>query len=147
MSENDLSLIPTDVVYLALCDTIEKKLKTNKYKMFIRSASIVGDNNFLGSVNRVTFSKDGEDKQDKLILKVAPQIEARRLQLFSRPEFLREIYMFNEVKQIKCNEQKNTNILINKYIYMNFRNFQKKKGLAIFSTIRRIEGNRVERLC
>lgn len=100
MVEVDLSEIPGEVIRTTLSETIENKLKTNKYKISITSASKAGENNFVGVVYRVAFSKDDESDKNatsKLILKVAPTNSARRSQFMSRACFLREIYLYNEV--------------------------------------------------
>ena len=105
MVELDLSELPSDVIRTALSETIESQLKSNKYKISITSASTAGENNFVGVVYRVAFSKDGETDKNalsKLILKVAPQNLARRTQFMSRTCFLREIYMYNEVSYVVC---------------------------------------------
>lgn len=99
MAEMDLSELPSDVIRTAVCETIEKKLETKKYAISIRSASKEGENNFIGVVYRVSFSKDDgtDDEKYNLILKVAPQHPIRRSEFRSRFCFLREIYMYNEV--------------------------------------------------
>lgn len=100
MVESDLSEIPSEVIRAALSETVENKLKTKNFKINVSSASQAGANNFIGIVYRVSFSKQDEENDkppSKLILKVAPQNEARRSEFFSRPCFLREIYMYNEV--------------------------------------------------
>lgn len=100
----DLSDIPGDVIRKALCETIENKLKSSKYKINISSASKAGENNFVGVVYRAAFSKDDENDKNKtsnLILKVAPQHPVRRKQFMSRTCFLREIYMYNKVNKPK----------------------------------------------
>lgn len=97
MADSDLSEISTDVIRTALRETIEKKLKSKDYKISLSSASKAGESNFVGIVHRVSFHKNGEDKQEKLILKAAPHTEARREQFNSRVLFLQEIYMYNEV--------------------------------------------------
>lgn len=99
MAKLDLSEIPTDVIRAALLETIEKKLKTKNYKIVVSSASTAGESNFIGIVHRVKFNKEGEDKQEKLILKIAPQNEARRNQFNSRPLFLQEINVYDKVKK------------------------------------------------
>lgn len=105
MVGSDLSEISSDSIRTIICETVEKQLNSNKYKINVNSASQAGDNNFIGVVYRVSFSKEDSknDESSKLILKVAPQNLARREQFFSRPCFLREIFMYNEVsnKSIK----------------------------------------------
>lgn len=102
MSDSDLAEIPTEAMRSALRETVEKMLKSKKYKIDVSSASQAGANNFMGLVFRVLFRKDGEDESEKnpshkLIVKVAPQHLVRREQFFSRPTFLREIYAYENV--------------------------------------------------
>lgn len=102
MSECDMSEIPSAVIRSALHESVVKKLKSKKYRIDISSASHAGANNFMGSIYRVSFSKedDNEEEQNpihKMIVKVSPQQLARREQFFSRASFLREIYMYEKV--------------------------------------------------
>lgn len=99
---SDLSEIPSELIRSALCETIEKKFNLNKYKVVVKSAAQAGEGNFIGVVYRILFknedeSSDGNEAWSKLILKIAPQNEARRKQFISRPFFLREIYLYEEV--------------------------------------------------
>lgn len=101
MVDSNLSELPSDSIRAAVRSTVEKLLTSKKYAISVTSASQSGDNNFIGIVYRVLFNgvnDQNENNQSKLILKVAPQNVARRMQFFSRPCFLREIYMYNEVK-------------------------------------------------
>lgn len=101
MSNCDLSMIPNEVVRTVLHETVENRLKSNKYNIIVSSASQAGENNFLGVVYRVSFNKEHDDGNDgqtsKLILKVAPQNATQRAQFFSRQLFLREIYLYDVV--------------------------------------------------
>lgn len=102
MVESNLSEISSEVIRDAVIETVENKLKSKKCKIHVSSASQSGENNFIGIVYRVTFSEEdgienGKTPVSKLILKVAPSNLARRQQFFSRPCFLREIYLYNEV--------------------------------------------------
>lgn len=98
-AEFNLSDIPSETIRVALCETIENKLKTNKYKITVHAASKAGESNFVGIVHRVLFSKEDEPEHvDKIIVKVAPQNERRRNAYHSRELFLQEIYMYDEVK-------------------------------------------------
>lgn len=97
MAEPVLSEISTDVIRTALRETIEKKLKSKDYIISVSSASKIGENNFNGILHRVSFNKNGEDKQEKIILKTAPHTETRREQFNSRILFLQEIHMYNAV--------------------------------------------------
>ena len=95
----ELSDIPSEVIRTTLCETIEAKLKSKKYKIAISSASKAGETNFIGIIYRVSFNKedDGETSISKLILKVAPLNLARREQFFARPTFVREIFTYEKV--------------------------------------------------
>lgn len=116
MVESGLSEITSEPVRNFLIKAVENKLKTKSYKINVASASQAGEGNFIGVVYRVSFSavggvENGRAPISKLILKVAPTSLARREQFFSRPCFLRENYMYNEVKKnnfflfIKQNQQ------------------------------------------
>lgn len=102
MVESNLSEISSEVIRNAVVETVENKLKSKNHNIHVSSASQSGDANFIGIVYRVTFreeggSENGKTPISKLILKVAPSNLARREQFFSRPCFLREIYLYNEV--------------------------------------------------
>lgn len=133
MSDSDLSLIPTDEIRSALCETVENYLKTKKYKISVKSASQAGESNFVGVVYRVSFCKEDGDPNDnkssKLILKVAPQNEARRTQFKSRSLFLREMYMYNVVIYT---------IFIFYYFKSQFK-LIRLKGAAVFAGLRAIK--------
>lgn len=99
MAGSDLSDLPS-AVRLAVCNTVENILGTKKYTISVISASQSGDNNFISIVYRVLFNSVDDQRgtvPSKLILKVAPQNIPRREQFFSRPCFLREIYMYETV--------------------------------------------------
>lgn len=99
MVEPNLSEISSDTIRSILLETIENQIKSSNVKVNVSSASQAGDNNFIGIVYRVSFNSDDDtDNEKKLILKVAPQNVARRTQFFSRPCFLREIYMYETVR-------------------------------------------------
>lgn len=117
MVELELSDIPSEEIRTTLCDTIENKLKSKKYKINVSSASKVGENNFIGIIYRVTFKKEdeienGKTSISKLILKVAPQNVARREQFVIRPAFLREIYTYDKILPF-------------------FRQFEESKGVIV----------------
>lgn len=100
MVGSDLSELSSDVIRAAVRETVEKILGTKKCAINVISASQSGDNNFVGIVYRVLFNKNDDRRgkiPSKLILKVAPQHILRRQQFFSRPCFLREIYMYEKV--------------------------------------------------
>lgn len=97
MVQLDSSEISSEVIRSALHETIERKLKSKDYQINVSLASKVGETNFIGIVHRVSFKKEDDEHTDKLIVKVAPQNAARRIQFHSRPLFLREMRMYNEV--------------------------------------------------
>lgn len=97
MSDLDLSELPNDVIRAVTCETVQNQLKTRKYRMDISSASKAGENNFLGVVYRLSFSREDGTCSNFLILKVAPQDYQLRVQFLSRAMFLREIYLYEEV--------------------------------------------------
>lgn len=102
MVESDISTIPSELIRAALKETVENKLKSKNYKINVSSASTAGEDNFVGILYRVSFNaadrgENGKSPALKLILKVAPQNEARRAQFFSHACFMREIFMYDEV--------------------------------------------------
>lgn len=102
MNESDLSILPNDVVRTVLRETVEKLFKSQNYRINVNSASQTGENNFFGSVFRIYCDKENETQTNsyptRLILKVAPQNEIQREQFFLRHLYLREIFIYNEVK-------------------------------------------------
>lgn len=102
MVESNLLEIPSELIHSALCETIEKQLKTKNYQISLSFASKAGENNFIGIIFRVAFNQCHESEKgaiSKLILKVAPQSEARRAQFYARPAFTREIYTYDKVRE------------------------------------------------
>lgn len=100
MVGSDLAELPSEVIRSAVRNAVESILGSKKCAISVVSASESGANNFVGIVYRVLFSKADDrvgKNPSKLILKVAPQHLARRMQFFSRPCFLREIYMYEKV--------------------------------------------------
>lgn len=109
---SDLSVeIPSESVRLALFETIEKQLNSKKYQIALSAATKADDLNFVGVVYRVWFNKEEEDEVEEettsghsnassIILKIAPQNLARRIQFTIRPAFMREIYTYDKVKTI-----------------------------------------------
>lgn len=131
MAQTDLSEISSEIIRKTLFETIENKLNSKNYQIDLSLASKAGENNFIGIIYRVAFyekeesskesekTENGEDtnvdekvkndencSQSKLILKVAPQNEARRAQFYASPAFAREIYTYDKVIHELC-EKKN----------------------------------------
>lgn len=99
----DLSVeIPSELVRSALFETIESQLKMSKYQITLGAATKQGDLNFTGIVYRVWFSKEEDATNEistasSIILKIAPQNLAHRIQFTIRPAFVREIYTYDKV--------------------------------------------------
>lgn len=98
MTESNLSEISNEIIRAALVETIEEKLKSKKHNIIVSSASTAGESNFIGIVYRVAYRKESETQTFKLILKIAPENEARRAQFQSRQLFLQEILTYNTVR-------------------------------------------------
>lgn len=97
-----LSIFPNQIIRSVLLDTVEEKLQSKSYKIDVKCASEGGENNFVGIIHRVSFSKEEADNSsteaaENLILKVAPQNNFCRNKFNSRQLFLREIHMYEEV--------------------------------------------------
>lgn len=93
----ELSELSSEAFRSLLMDFIEQRLQTKDFKININSAAKKGDN-FIGVVQRVSFSKSSSNLKSFLIFKMAPTNEARRELLHSRKFFIREIHAYNEVK-------------------------------------------------
>lgn len=90
--------ISSDLIKSVLNDYLESKLGTAEFEMKIDPGSKEGEN-FIGVIYRITYwQKFQSNVKSQLIVKVSPQNEARREQFFSRPSFLREIYLYGKVK-------------------------------------------------
>lgn len=105
MVDSALSDISSHLVRKALLETIEERLQSKNFKIKVTSASKAGENNFIGIIHRVTFTKLDEDGNENgpatnIILKVAPQNLLRRSQFVVRPAFEREIYSYEKVVSV-----------------------------------------------
>lgn len=107
MLDSELLNISSEIVRSVLTKAIGNQTQTEKVNVTIKSASKSGTNNFVGIVYRLFLGSDDDvDKKDEngntspfsLILKIAPQNSARRNQFSTRKCFLREMYMYNEVR-------------------------------------------------
>lgn len=97
--------LQSETIRSTLRETIEKTLDSKLYTFNIDLAEKIGENNFIGIIYRVSFNAVDESNNLKgpinyLILKVAPQDLNYRNEWFVRPCFLREVYMYNEVRLI-----------------------------------------------
>lgn len=93
--------ISSDLIKSALNDLVEEKLKTKEFEIKVDAGSKEGDN-FIGVVYRVTYWRKAKpNEQSRLILKVSPQSQARRERFFSRPSFLREMFLYGEVSRVR----------------------------------------------
>lgn len=68
MSDSDLSEIQSELIRSTIRESVEKKLKTKEYKIKVTSASQAGANNFMGTVHRLTFSKENENENGKNVV-------------------------------------------------------------------------------
>lgn len=100
MTGSHCGVLLNELIETGLNETVEAYLQTTKYDVEIELASKKGDN-FLGIVYRaICRNKSPTNKNAtelKVIIKTAPQLEQRRQAFFSRPCFLREIFLFDEV--------------------------------------------------
>lgn len=147
MVESDFSDISSELIRTTVTEVVQNQLNSNQYKINIKSASQSGENNFIGIVYRVTFHKDDGTESEtnavsQLILKVAPQNLARREQFISRPCFVREIYMYNEVRLHKTwNPSKFECKFLQRQMTIKFINIFTAfvSGFTVFPTFRRIK--------
>lgn len=101
--KSDFSDSLSEIVRLAVIDTIDEQLKSKHYRIDVSSATKKGDYNFTGIIYRVSFKHEydcvnGESTvPSSVILKVAPQNESRRIQFSARAAFTREIYTYDRV--------------------------------------------------
>lgn len=107
MVKLDLKEISSELVRSVLCKTIQDELKSQHFNIELTPASNDGETNYVGILHRVSFWKEEtaetgirNSSARKLILKIAPEDLARRTRYIARPGFLREIYMYENVRQI-----------------------------------------------
>lgn len=102
MSNIELSDISGELVRSALHETI--RTLTNSTSDRVKIVSKVITDNGSAIVCRVSFTTAHESKGSpaSLILKVSSRNVARRMLMFTRQCFLREIFMYDEV----CNQSK-----------------------------------------
>lgn len=97
--KSDFSDSLTEVVRSALIETIDEQLKSKHYQIDVSSATKKGDYNFTGIIYRISIKR--EDRKpavpSSLILKCAPQNEARRVTFSAQVAFAREIYTYEKV--------------------------------------------------
>lgn len=100
--------IPSEIVRKAICETIKDQLNSKYYDLDVSLASSDGDNNFIGILYRISFRKREKNAIEntknfthKSIVKIAPQNLIRRARYFTRPAFVREIYMYENVCKSK----------------------------------------------
>lgn len=100
MSNIELSEIPSELVRTALHETIKNLTNSVNDQIKIRSISEIVAYNASGNIYRISFTTKDEsnDSTSSLILKVTPQNLARRILLYTRPCFLREIFIHDEVR-------------------------------------------------
>lgn len=125
MCSLELSPLSNELIQSALNQIIENYLKSTKYTTNIGLAVGKGDN-FHGAVYRVLAQKTSNNDHDEnpsemqLILKVPPQ---QRIET-TRPFFMREIYMFSEVRIMT--------ICSNDFVNFYLKNYYFYSGFSIF---------------
>lgn len=110
MLEGDVSGISSQTIR-SLREFVEQELKAKNYRIIVSLASKAGANNFTGTIYRASFWKQQHDevgnesnREQKMIIKVAPQQPEWRDQLSIRPTFLQEKYIYDTVS--KCGNPK-----------------------------------------
>lgn len=100
MSNSELSEIASELVQTTLRDAIKTLAKTSSNdRIEITSVSPIKGDNPSCNIYRIAFTINDESNTStsSLIIKVAPQNLVRRTLTYSRPCFLREIFMHDEV--------------------------------------------------
>lgn len=102
MNGKSLSILSSEIVKQKVEQFFVENLKCRNVEISVENGSNHGDN-FIGIVYRVTGESNECANQQKLTiyLKVAPTNKSRREKFFSRPAFVREIYVFTEVELIQ----------------------------------------------
>jgi hypothetical protein len=112
--EGNLFNFPNRAYGKALQEIIEKNVEGDDHLIVCSAGSNKGDN-YLGIVYRI----DVKDKNDKslllsMILKTAPQVEARRVEFHAHASFQREIIFYDEVFPLYLKFQKEKGIDVEK---------------------------------
>lgn len=102
--------LPTESSRLHLNEVIKSILNEENFDLKISMGSSVGDN-YNGVVYRVvatinehqnsTNDIDCVKKRLSLIVKLPPRNAARREQFFARPSFIKEIWIYDEVRKTR----------------------------------------------
>lgn len=100
MPNVELYAIPSELVRSAVHETIQTLTNSKDDQIKITSISEIVAYNASGNVYRVSFTTNGDanSSPSSLILKVSPQNMARRSLLYTRPCFLREMFIHDEVR-------------------------------------------------
>lgn len=138
MSNIELSEIPSELVRSALHETIQSLTNSANDRIEITSISEIVAYNASAIIYRVSFTTKDESSSptSSLILKVSPQNLTRRALLYSRPCFLRDIFIHDEVcKQIYLclkieNSKCSIDIDLKLQILPYFRKFEQSKGVS-----------------
>lgn len=101
MLKLNLSAIPNDAICVAVREVAFEQLKTENIEFEVEAAAKPGDN-YSGSLYRVTCKKSNKNEISnenngamKMIVKIAPL--TNRDCFLLRPNFLREMYLYEEV--------------------------------------------------
>lgn len=103
--KSDFSDSLSEIVRSAVIETINEQFKSKHYQIDVSSATKKGDYNFTGIIYRISIKHESENGDPKvpssLILKSAPQNDARRVTFSARAAFTREIYTYDKVSIIQ----------------------------------------------
>lgn len=104
MSNIELFEISSELVQSALRETIKTLTKSTIDQIKITTISSINSDNPSCNIYRISFSTNGESKtstsSSSLILKVTAQNLTRRFLSHARPCFLREIFIYDEVRKV-----------------------------------------------
>lgn len=98
MSDSEFS---SELIRAMLYKSIQNDIKSENFNVKVESASKAETDKFVCNVYRIFFERGNEDEpgNSSLILKIAPQNISSRTQFHSRSYFLREIYMYDKVRE------------------------------------------------
>lgn len=101
MVKLNLSHIPNDAICAVVREVATEQLNTENIEFEVEAAAKPGDN-YSGFLYRVTYKKldknelsNGNRSESKMVIKVAPL--TNRDCFLLRPNFLREMYLYEEV--------------------------------------------------
>lgn len=101
MSSDNLSILSSELAREKLKSVLQSKLRSDDIEILFEEGSQNKDN-YSGIVHRVTAINNkptelNDLKELKIIVKIAPTNDERRAMFYSRPLFLQEMFVYNEV--------------------------------------------------